>query len=582
MALPAPAALLAVDDLTVAFDGHGRARPVRPAVAGVSFEVGAGESVALVGESGSGKTLTALSVMGLLPPTARLAAGQVRVGDVDVTAVRQGDRRRERRDYRRRRASMIFQSPRSSLNPVHRVGRQVRRVMDLHRGQVSRSDAEARTLALMESVGLGDPARIARLYPHQLSGGMAQRVMIAMALATQPRLLIADEPTTSLDVTVQAQILELLRDVRARHGMSLLMITHDLGVVAETCDRVIVMKDGQVVEDTDTASMLSSPRHEYTRRLVASLPRLRESTRRTGPSPEPSAAEPSAPEPSAPEPLLAVSDLRKVFQDGQRRTVAVDGLSFEVHRGETVALVGESGCGKTTTGRCVLGLERPDGGHIRVGDHELDAREHRVDRAFRRDVQMVFQDPTTSLNPSLTVAQTLGEPLRLHGVVARSGERARTVELLRQVQLPESLLSRYPGELSGGQKQRVCVARALATEPALIVLDEPTSALDVSLRRSLIELLRSLQRRHQLSYLFITHDFSSLSLIADRVVVMHQGRAVESRPTTEVIERPEHPYTRQLIAAIPRTDPDRERPNGRATETAPVTGDRADQAATEQ
>lgn len=550
VASPSPVApsLLELRDITMGFRQPGTRETV-PVLRGVSLNVDHGASVAIVGESGSGKTLTALSVLGLLPRDAQWIGGEVAFEGAVLTPAEVAARRR----HRRHGTAMIFQSPHSSLNPVRTVGHQVQRVVSAYCDGTTSKERRARALDLLASVGLRDPVRTAKTYPHQLSGGLAQRAMIAVALAAKPKLLIADEPTTSLDVTIQAEVLDLLAELRESLGMALLMITHDLGVVSQISDRVIVMKSGEVVESGAADDVFRNPQSDYTQRLIKSLPRLGDSR-------------PQIIESRGEDIVLGVRDLRKTFVAGGQSVKAVDGISFDIHRGETLALVGESGCGKSTTGRCILGLEQPDGGHIRLRDRDISSLSRREWLRVRSDIQMVFQDPTTSLNPSLRVSQTLREPLRLHRVVPRDAEDQRLRELMEHVQLDESLLSRFPSELSGGQKQRVCIARALAPEPSLIVLDEPTSALDVSLRREVMQLLRELQKTRHLSYLFITHDFASLGMLAHRVIVMYQGEAVEAASVRSVVETPQHAYTRALISSVPSLEV------GQRTTTTPTAG----------
>ncbi|RIL05935.1 MAG: microcin ABC transporter ATP-binding protein [Proteobacteria bacterium] len=522
--------LLDVDDLAVHFDVGGR---TVEAVRGVTFSIARGETVALVGESGSGKSVTALSVMGLLPyPAARHPRGRIRFDGRDVL----GDQEALRR-IRGGRISMIFQEPMTSLNPLHRVERQIGETLRLHRGLGER-EARARSIELLARVGLPDPEARLASFPHELSGGQRQRVMIAMALANEPDLLIADEPTTALDVTIQAQILALLRELKAQSQMSLLLITHDLGVVRKMADRVCVMNGGRIVEQGAVREIFESPQHPYTRHLIAAEPRG---------LPEP---------PAADAPLLMEGrDVRVWFPVKKgvlRRTVAhvkaVDGVTLAVREGETVGVVGESGSGKTTLGMALLRLERSTGEIAFLG-RSLQGLRFAETRPLRRAMQVVFQDPFASLSPRLSVGRIIEEGLRIHERDDEAERERRVVEILEEVGLDPASRHRYPHEFSGGQRQRIAIARAMVLRPRFVVLDEPTSALDVSVQAQIVELLRELQRRHRLAYLFISHDLRVVRAMSHHVVVLRGGKVVEQGPSAELFAAPRDPYTQALFAA---------------------------------
>jgi len=522
--------MLEVENLCVDF---GDERTVH-AVRGVSFEMERGETLALVGESGSGKSVTALSILQLLPyPSARHPAGHIRFDGQEIVGARPETLRALRGD----RVAMIFQEPMTSLNPLHRVERQIGEVLRLHRG-LTPAEARARTLELLEWVGLDDAERRLASFPHELSGGQRQRVMIAMALANEPDLLIADEPTTALDVTIQAQILQLLRDLKARLGMALLLITHDLAIVRKMADRVCVMNAGEIVEQGPAPQVFASPAHPYTRHLLAAQP----------------GGAPSDPRPDAPT-VLEGDDVRVWFPIRKgllRRTVdhvkAVDGISLRVREGETVGVVGESGSGKTTLGLALLRLERSRGG-IRFEGREMQGLRFAETRPYRRAMQIVFQDPFASLSPRLPVGRIVGEGLEIHRLGDASERERRVSEILEEVGLDPEVRHRYPHEFSGGQRQRIAIARAMVLRPRLVVLDEPTSALDVSVQAQIIELLRRLQERHQLAYLFVSHDLRVVRAMSHQVIVMRAGRVVEQGAAAEVFERPREAYTRALLAA---------------------------------
>jgi microcin C transport system ATP-binding protein len=524
-------ALLEVKDLSVNFGTGDKA--VR-AVRGVSFDIKRGETVALVGESGSGKSVTALSVLQLLAyPAASHPTGSIRFQGKELV----GASTRDLLSVRGNRISMIFQEPMTSLNPLHTIERQVNEVLILHKG-LSREAARKRTLELLEQVGIPDAASRLDAYPHQLSGGQRQRVMIAMALANEPDLLIADEPTTALDVTIQAQILKLLKSLQARYGMALLFITHDLGIVRKMADRVCVMTQGRIVEQGPVAEVFDRPQHSYTQHLLSAEPKGR-----------PAAADPAAPE------ILRLDDLKVHFpirRGVMRRTgghvKAVDGVSLALREGHTIGLVGESGSGKTTLGLALLRLERSAGG-IRFDGRDLQGLSQRQLRPMRREMQIVFQDPFSSLSPRMSVGEIVGEGLEVHGIGTREERSVLIDQVLREVGLDPSSRERYPHEFSGGQRQRISIARALVLKPRLIVLDEPTSALDMSVQAQIVDLLRDLQQRHKLAYLFISHDLKVVRALADEVVVLRHGKVVERGPAKQIFEAPQTPYTQALIAA---------------------------------
>ena len=523
--------LLEVKDLSVNFGTGDKA--VR-AVRGVSFDIRRGETVALVGESGSGKSVTALSVLQLLAyPAASHPTGSIRFQGKELV----GASTRELLSVRGNRISMIFQEPMTSLNPLHTIERQVNEVLILHKG-LSREAARKRTLELLEQVGIPDAANRLDAYPHQLSGGQRQRVMIAMALANEPDLLIADEPTTALDVTIQAQILKLLKSLQARYGMALLFITHDLGIVRKMADRVCVMTKGQIVEQGPVDEVFDRPQHSYTQHLLSAEPKGR-----------PAAADPAAPE------ILRLDDLKVHFpirRGVMRRTVghvkAVDGVSLALREGHTIGLVGESGSGKTTLGLALLRLERSEGG-IRFDGRDLQGLGQRELRPMRREMQIVFQDPFSSLSPRMSVGEIVGEGLEVHGIGTKEERSTLIDQVLREVGLDPSSRERYPHEFSGGQRQRISIARALVLKPRLMVLDEPTSALDMSVQAQIVDLLRDLQQRHKLAYLFISHDLKVVRALADEVVVLRHGKVVERGPARQIFEAPQTPYTQALIAA---------------------------------
>jgi peptide/nickel transport system ATP-binding protein len=551
-------ALLELHGVEVAFDSV-------PAVRSVSYSVAAGEVLAVVGESGSGKTVTAMSLLGLLPSNAKVTGRALLSGrdlytmtPAELRAVRGGE------------VGMVFQEPMSALNPVFSVGDQLVEAILVHQN-LSKEDARRKAVALLELVGLPEPERRFRSYPHELSGGQLQRIVIAMAVANEPKLLIADEPTTALDVTVQAEILELLRDLGSRLDTAILLITHDMGVVADLADRVVVMYDGQVVEQGPVEEIFAAPKEKYTQELLGSVISLGSAATSgveraltsdlvvredhlavTG---HPAAS--SVPDVPAVEPVLRIENLSVVY-GGRFRSLTVraaDQVSLHVEPGEVLGLVGESGSGKSTVAGAVTGLVKPTGGQILIDGTDISRVRGRAAKALRRRIGVVFQDPLSSLNPRATVGDSVAEPIRLHKVLRGSDVDGRVAELLESVQLNAGLRTRYPHELSGGQRQRVCIARALALQPDLLVADEPTSALDVSVQAKVLDLFRDLQAEHQFACLFISHDLAVIEQLAGRVAVMHRGHVVEQGPTKAVLAGPLHPYTQRLLAAAPVADP---------------------------
>ena len=524
--------LLSIRDLSVAFAQGGRETL---AVDRVSFEISKGETVALVGESGSGKSVTALSILKLLPyPSARHPTGEVRFKDQELLRLSERDMRRVRGDD----ITIIFQEPMTSLNPLHTIEKQIGEILLLHRG-LTGAAARARTVEVLGQVGIPDPQSRLKAYPHQLSGGQRQRVMIAMALANEPDLLIADEPTTALDVTVQAQIIALLKDIQKRLGMSLLFITHDLGIVRKIAQRVCVMKEGRIVEQGGVERVFTAPEHPYTRALLAAEPK----------------PDPAPPQPAAPMVLQAV-DLKVWFpiKRGVLRKVvghikAVDGVSVSLRRGETLGVVGESGSGKTTLGLALLRLISSEGPTVFMSN-PLQGLKFKQMRPFRRDMQIVFQDPYGSLSPRLSVADIIKEGLNVHHPDMPERERdERVVRALTDVGLNPDTRFRFPHEFSGGQRQRIAVARAIVLEPTFIVLDEPTSALDMLIQSQMVDLFRDLQKRRNLTYLFISHDLRVVAALASRLLVMRAGKVVETGDAAELFQKPKTDYTRALFAA---------------------------------
>lgn len=514
---------------------------LKPLVQNVNFAIHAGETLALVGESGSGKTLTALAIMQLLPPNLQIdLQSTIRLQQTDLLTQTEF----AMRSVRGRRIGMIFQDAMTALNPVLTIGEQVDEVLRFHLN-LPKNQRHARVLTALDEVGIEDPEMCARNYPHQLSGGMRQRAMIAMALACEPLLLIADEPTTALDVTIQAQVLKLLRDLQVQRGMSILFVTHNLGVVYEMANSVAVMRQGEMVEYERAAKFFKQPQHEYSKALFSAVADWRKLT--------PSSA------PTTP-PILTVADLKIHFPIRKglfKRVVghvkAVDGISLQLYAGRTLALIGESGSGKTTAGLGILHLTEITSGKMIYANQDFAQAKHRQLKALRSDVQIIFQDPHASMNPRMLIKDIIAEGMVAHGIGKNAAVREqRVAQLLSFVGLLPEHMHRYPHEFSGGQRQRICIARALAVEPKLIVCDEPTSALDVSAQELVLNLLQKIQQETQMAYLLITHDFAVVAKMAQDVAVMYHGQIVEAGPIQDVLLHPQHPYTQHLLAAVPR------------------------------
>ncbi|MBB5912257.1 peptide/nickel transport system ATP-binding protein [Nocardia transvalensis] len=527
--------VLDIRELTVRFGS-------RTVVDRVALEVRRGEVVALVGESGSGKSLTARAVLGLLPDSAG-ATGSVLLDGTEIV----GSSEDALRGVRGTRAAMVFQEPQTALNPVQKIGTQIAQALRAH-GPISRADARARAVELLGLVDIPEPERRVDWYPHQLSGGQKQRVVIALALSGEPDLLIADEPTTALDVTVQAEILDLLRDLQRRKGTAVLFITHNLGVVAEIADRVVVLRGGRVVEQRPVRELFATPRESYTRTLLAAVPRLPDGA---GP------AEPEVTVPEASEPVVRLRDLTVVYGGRGKRFRALRDVSLAVAPREVIGLVGESGSGKSTLGRAALGLVPAHSGEVVLQGVSLRGLSGRELRGLRKNVALVHQDVAASLDPRRTIEDSIGEPLRVHRVASGSLVRAKVAQLLESVRLPGDYAGRRPGELSGGQRQRVALARALALAPRLLVADEPTSALDVSVQAQVLDLFADLRAEYGFACLFISHDLAVVHQVADRVVVLRAGSVVETGTPAAVFGDPREDYTRRLLAAVPIPDPAR-------------------------
>lgn len=516
------------------------------AVKDVSFHLNKGETLGIVGESGSGKSVTARSIMRLLPsPPSFFKSGTIKFKGQELTELVE----KQMETIRGKDISMIFQDPMTSTNPTIRIGDQVAESLIKHQS-MSKTEAYTQTIELLKLVGIRDAEERYRQYPHEFSGGMRQRVMIAMALACNPSLLIADEPTTALDVTIQAQILKLMRDMQKKMGTSIILITHDLGVVAGMCDRLIVMKEGEIVEQGTTEEIFANAQHPYTQKLLNALPKLHEKK-------QPKEISTIQPGIDPNKPLIEVTHLSKEFSLGKGQTLrAVNDLSFHILPGETLGLVGESGSGKSTTGRTILQLHQPTNGEVLYQGIPVTRLTKKQLKAMRRHMQIIFQDPYSSLNPRKKILDIIGEALDIHGLVKSHSERlGRVEELLELVGLKKEHAMRYPHEFSGGQRQRIGIARALAVEPNFIVCDEPLSALDVSIQKQIVDLLKELQQKLGLTYLFIAHDLSMVKHISDRVAVMYAGKIVELAESEELYANPQHPYTRALLQSIPIPDP---------------------------
>lgn len=539
MEVPTSDSVVDITGLTVDFEVD---KQWVPAVKGVSLSVAKGEVLAIVGESGSGKSTTAMAIPALLPPSARVR-GSVKLNGAELL----GATNDELRAVRGKDVAVIFQEPMTALNPVYTIGWQIAEAVCAHK-KMSRRQARDRAVELLDLVDMPEPAKRVKHYPHQLSGGQRQRAMIAQALALDPGLLIADEPTTALDVTVQAEILDLMRDLRHRIDAGIILITHDMGVVADMADRIMVMKDGEVVEQGDAEGIFHRAQQPYTRQLLASVPHL-------------GATLHGRDESNPPPTDLALSVEHAVIEypgkSGSFR--AVDDVSFTIGRGEVVGLVGESGSGKSTIGRAAVGLLRVTSGTICVAGQDISTANRKQLRDIRSKVGVVFQDPGSSLNPRWPIGQSIAEPLTLHTDMDRTQRERRVKTLLEQVQLPAAMRNRFPHQLSGGQRQRVGIARALALEPTLLIADEPTSALDVSVQATVLDLFAELQREHGFACLFISHDLAVVELVASRIAVLNRGRLAEFGSDAQVLTAPKDDYTKRLLAAVPVPDPEQQR-----------------------
>jgi peptide/nickel transport system ATP-binding protein len=526
----------------------------KPVLKNISFDLASGETLCLAGESGSGKSVTSLSIMGLLPKASlQVASGSIMLGERDLLKLSD----RAMRGVRGGDIAMVFQEPMTSLNPVMSIGAQLTEAIREHQGS---ENAEATALQMLDAVQITDPAKRLKQYPHELSGGMRQRVMIAMALSCRPKVLIADEPTTALDVTVQAQILKLMRELKSEFGTSIILITHDMGVVAEMADRVIIMQNGGIVEEGPAVGIFRTPRQTYTQQLLSAVPRLGAFAGTDGPPRITSrSVETLRPDRT---PVLNVRGLNVTYGGaasflfkGKAPAAAVSDVSFDILPGETLGLVGESGSGKSTTGKAVLGLI-PFTGDVVIDGRNIAGLSHREMQPIRRTAQMIFQDPYASLDPRMAVGAAIAEPLVIHGIASKSERQDRVAELLRRVGLTTDAATRYPHEFSGGQRQRICIARALALEPKLIVADESVAALDVSVRARVLDLMLELQESMGLSYLFISHDMAVVERMSHKVAVMRSGRIVETGTRRQIFEHPAEDYTKALMAAVPIPDPE--------------------------
>jgi peptide/nickel transport system ATP-binding protein/glutathione transport system ATP-binding protein len=566
MSRETPAPVLTVDNLSVAFR-HGESW--QKVVRNISFRLNPGETLAIVGESGSGKSVTAMAIMRLLSARHSRTEGQVLLGGKSLLELPEEEMRR----VRGAEVAMIFQEPMTSLNPAFTIGNQIAEVFIRHQG-LSARQAKQEAITLLEKVRIPHAAQRFDEYPHQFSGGMRQRAMIAMALALKPKLLIADEPTTALDVTIQGQILDLIKTLQAENNTAVLFITHDMGVVAETADDTLVMFRGDAIECERTATLFAAPQQPYTRALLASVPAAGEMDVASTPCKFPSVnlqtgetlRYPPEPELSltSNEPVLSVKNLitrfpvkKGFFNQLAGHIHAVENVSFDLWPGETLSLVGESGCGKSTTGRSLIRMIQAQSGDVRLNGYDVLQADRHQQKQLRQDIQMIFQDPFASLNPRLKIQETLIEPLLENGLATRQQALARSHELIEKVGLSVAVLNRYPHEFSGGQRQRICIARALAMNPKVIIADESVSALDVSVKAQVVNLIIELQRTMKIAFLFISHDMAVIERISHRVAVMYLGEIVEIGPRQAIFANPQHPYTQKLIAAIPKTDPSR-------------------------
>ncbi|MDG2037465.1 MAG: ABC transporter ATP-binding protein [Luminiphilus sp.] len=525
-------ALLSVDNLSVSFVTR---NGTNKAVDNVSFSVEERQITAIIGESGSGKSVSCYAMLGLVPsPPGRIDGGTAHFQGQDLLSLSEA----ELRAIRGRDIAMIFQDPMTCLNPFMKIGDQLIEPLTLHKG-LAKGPARAQAMALLDEVGIRDPQAAMSAFPHEFSGGMRQRVMIAMALINEPKLLIADEPTTALDVTIQAQILKLIAELQTKRDIGVLFISHDLAVVSDIADQIVVMEKGLVVEQGQPKQIFDNPQHPYTQKLLAAIPSGQKAAGTV-----------------APESLIRIDNLRTWFtpSGGAEPVKAVDGVSLDIHRGEVLGLVGESGSGKSTLGRSILRLVPITGGRIAFEDTELSALTGKPLKQFRHRMQMIFQDPYASLNPRMTVYDTLAEPLLLHGLVQKADLDRAIRELMDNVGLARAFVRKYPHEFSGGQRQRIAIGRALATRPEFMVADEPVSALDVTIQAQILDLLADLTKEYGLTMLFISHDLAVIRQIADRIAVMYQGKLVEEGPTAQVFETPREDYTRSLLAAIPGTN----------------------------
>ncbi len=533
--------VLQVVGLTVSVNSE---NGLHPLVSNIDFSLSPGETLAIAGESGSGKSITSLAIMGLLPPPAvRITGGRVLLNQTDLVSLPE----RKMRDIRGNRIAMIFQEPMTSLNPVMSIGNQLIEAIVAH-DPLSPAKARKRAITALSAVRLSQPERRMKQYPHELSGGMRQRIMIAMAIALRPDVLIADEPTTALDVTVQREVLDLLRDLKRELGTAMILITHDMGVVAEMADRVIVMKSGVIVETGDVKTLFARPKTAYTKALLAAVPRMGDGS-----------GELNKPVDKAPiaqlRDLCVRFDMRGgIFGQVTHHLFAVEKVSFDIMAGETFALVGESGCGKSTIAKAMVGLV-PYEGQIEIAGNEINRLDRQAAKAHCRDAQMIFQDPMASLDPRMRVGDLVAEPLLIHGVGSARERKERVAFLFERVGLSHDQMDRYAHEFSGGQRQRICIARALALSPKLIIADESVSALDVSVQARVLDLLRELTREMGISYLFISHDMAVVENISDRVAVMYLGQIVEMGTRSQIFGNPRHPYTKRLMAAVPIPDP---------------------------